>query len=388
MPILFKAANTNTGVSTLKINNLTATTIKKNGSSDLAAGDILAGQIISVSYDGTYYQLISPPVLDITTLEIIKNLKLVLNASVYKFDIFARSSGAVPDGLNPIRVPIPDGNGNVIRVRDGQYLSGTSQIILPDGAVYWGRASLPQSQYWACLYAIWDGTGIVWAVSANPHLQKVSTTTDGSDPDYMLRETGSTYVRNGSHYCQMVGAFEYEFNTADSPDHTIEAAGFRVCLTPPKYLYEVGKTSIHWTETPPIGELELNGQSLVIANYRRLFTYLHGPTYGAADSSHFYLPKPSGYFPRVWDHGNGIDPDKASRTTRGDGTTGDHVGTKQVDQIKAHNHVIDGARDTGPSGSTTVHIQTATTVNDQNTENTGGNETRGVNINIMLTIKY
>jgi hypothetical protein len=61
MPVFFKAANTNTGSSTLKIDDLDAVAIKKNVSSALGAGDITAGQIVMVIYDGTYFQLFSVP---------------------------------------------------------------------------------------------------------------------------------------------------------------------------------------------------------------------------------------------------------------------------------------------------------------------------------------
>jgi len=59
----FKAANANTGASTFAIGALVATAIKKNVSVALAAGDIPAGGIIPVMYDGTNFQLIpiAPP---------------------------------------------------------------------------------------------------------------------------------------------------------------------------------------------------------------------------------------------------------------------------------------------------------------------------------------
>jgi hypothetical protein len=63
MPIYFKTSNANTGASTLSINGLTATAIRKNVSTALAAGDILAGAIIEVRYDGTAFQLITSPQL-------------------------------------------------------------------------------------------------------------------------------------------------------------------------------------------------------------------------------------------------------------------------------------------------------------------------------------
>lgn len=57
----FLADVANTGAATLKINSLAAIAIKKNVSSALQTGDILAGQIVSVEYDGTNFQLISLP---------------------------------------------------------------------------------------------------------------------------------------------------------------------------------------------------------------------------------------------------------------------------------------------------------------------------------------
>ena len=57
MPIRFKAINANTGAATVNINGLGVTPIKKNVSVALSAGNILAGQIITVIYDGTNFQL-------------------------------------------------------------------------------------------------------------------------------------------------------------------------------------------------------------------------------------------------------------------------------------------------------------------------------------------
>lgn len=59
----FKAANANTGASTLNASGRGAKTIKKftgSGIADLAAGDILANQLVAVVYDGTNMVMISP----------------------------------------------------------------------------------------------------------------------------------------------------------------------------------------------------------------------------------------------------------------------------------------------------------------------------------------
>jgi hypothetical protein len=58
--IIFQAANANTGASTLNVNGLGAVAIKKIVNQALVAGDILAGEVVEVIYDGTYFQLVSP----------------------------------------------------------------------------------------------------------------------------------------------------------------------------------------------------------------------------------------------------------------------------------------------------------------------------------------
>jgi hypothetical protein len=55
----FIAANTNTGAATLSIDSLTAASITKNGSVALSAGDIQAGKMMLVEYDGTTFQLVN-----------------------------------------------------------------------------------------------------------------------------------------------------------------------------------------------------------------------------------------------------------------------------------------------------------------------------------------
>lgn len=55
----FKADVGNADSATLNVNGLGARTIKKFGSLDLGNGDIQAGQMVTVKYDGTYFQMSS-----------------------------------------------------------------------------------------------------------------------------------------------------------------------------------------------------------------------------------------------------------------------------------------------------------------------------------------
>lgn len=86
MPVYFKVGNTNTGAATLNINSLGTLTIKKQGNVDLLAGDIVAGQIVGVVYDGTNFQLLTP----------------VSREQYRPGDIIISTLAAVPAGALPI----------------------------------------------------------------------------------------------------------------------------------------------------------------------------------------------------------------------------------------------------------------------------------------------
>lgn len=63
MVVYFKANTANTGTATLNVNSLGAKTIVTGVSTTLATGDIVAGQMCQVIYDGTNFVLQSPKVL-------------------------------------------------------------------------------------------------------------------------------------------------------------------------------------------------------------------------------------------------------------------------------------------------------------------------------------
>jgi len=81
--------------------------------------------------------------------------------------------------------------------------------------------------------------------------------------------------------------------------------------------------------TVPTGYLQCNGASINRVTYADLFAIL-GTDYGNVDGDTFNLPDYRGEFRRGWDNGAGRDPNAGTRTDRGDGTTGDVVGSKQA----------------------------------------------------------
>jgi len=89
-----------------------------------------------------------------------------------------------------------------------------------------------------------------------------------------------------------------------------------------------GMMALWPTDIPPTGWLECNGASLLISAYPNLYNAIQ-KKYGG-DATHFNLPDFRGRFIRGWDHGAGRDLSASSRTNRGDGTTGDHVGTLEA----------------------------------------------------------
>jgi len=56
--VRFKAANANTGASTLNVNGLGAKSIKKAGNEDLSSSDIRSGAVITCVYDGLFFQAV------------------------------------------------------------------------------------------------------------------------------------------------------------------------------------------------------------------------------------------------------------------------------------------------------------------------------------------
>ncbi len=97
------------------------------------------------------------------------------------------------------------------------------------------------------------------------------------------------------------------------------------------------------------------------------------------------VPDGRGEFIRGWANSQTTDPDRASRTDRGDGTTGDYVGTKQ-------DHALDEHRHTTPTAAAAIGgLNSRMQGNLSGTLYTGfygGNETRPRNLSLMFVIVY
>jgi microcystin-dependent protein len=139
--------------------------------------------------------------------------------------------------------------------------------------------------------------------------------------------------------------------------------------------------------TPLTGWLECDGSAISRTTYADLYAVI-GTMHGVGDgSTTFNLPDFRGQFLRGWDHGAGVDLDAASRLNRGDGTTGDNVGTKQGCQIQSHDHDVT-CTDDGGGPKDKVQAGVTSTNYTLSTEVFGGNETRPTNVNVMWCIIY
>jgi microcystin-dependent protein len=137
--------------------------------------------------------------------------------------------------------------------------------------------------------------------------------------------------------------------------------------------------------TIPNGFLLCDGSSVLKADYPELYSVI-GDIYGPALTvNHFKLPDLRGYFPRGYTGVTTVDPQAVARTNRGDGITGNNVGTIQSHSYISHTHGLPAANGGGnPAqvfqlrGSNLGGVSGAY----------GGSETRPKNIYVRAIIKY
>lgn len=119
--------------------------------------------------------------------------------------------------------------------------------------------------------------------------------------------------------------------TAIETINTNVSSAFESTVTPP------GTIASYAGLTAPTGWLLCDGttglNSVTDTTLADLFGVI-GVQYGGTGADDFDLPDLRGYFIRGFDNSAGNDPDSASRTDRGDGTTGDNIGTKQASAFK------------------------------------------------------
>lgn len=111
------------------------------------------------------------------------------------------------------------------------------------------------------------------------------------------------------------------------------SAKIPIAQIPDAAVVPVGTVIMFAGETAPAGWWECNGSDYAIADYPALFESI-GYLWGGSGLT-AKIPDMRGYFPRGWDHGAGVDADRATRSG------GDHVGSSQADSVGPHNHLMD-----------------------------------------------
>jgi len=163
--INFKAGGTCTGAVTVNVNALGAKAIQKLGAA-LVAGDITANNIVSVVYDGTQFQMVSPaktPVLsgnlsDIAALAVTNSAMIVGDGSNYVLESGAtlRTSIGVGTGDSPQVTGIELGHASdttITRASSGNlniegniiYRAGGTDVAISDGGTGAGTAAAAAS---------------------------------------------------------------------------------------------------------------------------------------------------------------------------------------------------------------------------------------------------
>lgn len=141
----------------------------------------------------------------------------------------------------------------------------------------------------------------------------------------------------------------------------------------------------------PIGWFPCDGRAVSRTTYANLYTAI-GTLWGVGDGlTTFNVPDERGASERMVDATSlgqkGRDPDHASRTPLGTGTS-EQPGSYQDDQVRSHTHGLPAQ--SGPSGAgNSPQWFTQSSLNyDNQSRATGGNETRGKNVYVYKIIKW
>lgn len=159
MVAFIKFTNANTGAATLNLNSLGAKNITKNGATALTSGDISAGMIGMLQYDGTEFQLINPAALPAITTAINTNIaNQQINAFASGSDTGTANAYAV--ALSPaitsyasgLAISFIVGNTNTASASTLNVNGlGTKSVVLQDGSVPYAGALLAGAEV-TCVY--------------------------------------------------------------------------------------------------------------------------------------------------------------------------------------------------------------------------------------------
>jgi hypothetical protein len=227
----FVAANSNTAAATLSIDGLTAKSITKNGSAALSAGDIQAGKLTWVEYDGTTFQLINNYVYNGSVFGSTMTNVTIVNGTVTSMatpiPVAAGGTGAAT--LTSKSVLIGNGTSAVTGVAP----STADNILISNGTDWTSAANraVPTVTGNAGRLLSTNGTTASWSSDSTVRARATILTPSGTPAFQTGAVNGSTVTRSGT------GVFPVTFTSA------LTSANYQVLVT----LAELGV--VGWADT-------------------------------------------------------------------------------------------------------------------------------------------
>ncbi len=260
-----------------------------------------------------------------------------MTTSIYAWSTDAAANATADGSINWSEFQAPDTVNNSARQVMGRVAEVLKDFTPTRTSAGSGNAYTVSTT--SAMTALVDGTVVYfYADKTNTGTSTLACNAFGAKP--LRAKTGTPLTGNEILAGTVVGAF---YRLAGD-EWIITNSGYHTNVLVPGLLssslvtLKPGSVLAWPTATIPTGWLECNGAAVSRTTYSQLFTAL-GTTYGTGDgSTTFNLPDYRGEFLRGQDGGIARDADRASRTTRGDGTTGDNVGTKQAADTVAHTH--------------------------------------------------
>ena len=146
-------------------------------------------------------------------------------------------------------------------------------------------------------------------------------------------------------------------------------------------------TIIAWpTETPPDGYLICDGSEKSRTTYNELYGII-GTIYGTGTGT-FKLPDYRGRFLRAFDSTANRDPDRLLRGNRGDGLTGNNIGTTQESAFEQHSHYYNALPGVSNFSAGGIASKSGIAAPVQTAGAGIATETRPKNITVLYCIKY
>ena len=287
MEVNFKPTTANTGACTLDVNGLGAKTIKKNASSDLATGDILANQIVKVIYDGTNFQMMSPiPAAAFSAPQgFLTNGKIVPSVASNNLTLAIKTlAGTDPSATDPVYVRIGDTIRTII----------TALSVTKNAATNWmnaGSAELATKEIDYFVYLGYNATdGVVIGFSrfpgANSYDDFSATTTNEK---YCAISTITTAA--ATDYYEVIGRFAATLSAGAGYTWSVPTYTAKNLIQRP--IYET-----RWLDYVP--QLSVSGGT--------------APTYTASFSNKYRISNKTLSLQQAWDNaaggtaGNGTNP--------------------------------------------------------------------------------